>query len=175
MAVRALASGQPDTASPMANSTGGGRYLLAVVAVLLVMAALGGSGLANEVRFFAPGSLVSVSGDVPVPQEDRRTPALDAALQRAALHLSRGATCVIAYDSWRREYFRASYLLMPRRVWPAVARQDETPISAQVLTAALAAHRTGCLIAPPGVTLPAGLRRITSGAVSLYLRVGSRT
>jgi hypothetical protein len=79
---------------------------------------------------------------------------------------------VIALDGWQRDYFRASYLLMPRAVWPY--RQDPAhgPATALALRAAMTLHHATCLLAGAGIGVPSDVARVTGGAYSLYVLRG---
>jgi hypothetical protein len=131
--------------------------------------------LRGEWRFFQPGILYDAVGGAPVPQDDALTPGVDAALRRAALLLPVDSVCVIAHSSWNRDYFRASYLLLPRRVWPADALLDGSRLTPEILRAALQAHHAGCLLVPTGVAAPTGMRRLTTGGIALYTFSDSRS
>src|SRR5579885_3262780 len=150
---------------PGAAASGYARVvpLMLVVLVLVVWPRLQG-----EWRFFQPGSLVSPDGSAPVLQDDAADPAADAAFRAAAAHLPANATCVIARNAWYRDYFRATYLLMPRRVWPAVD-DPRTPITSAVLKDTVLARHASCLLIPPGSTAPAGFRQVTAGTYALYM------
>lgn len=115
----------------------------------------------------------STGGYAPVPQDDAQRPAFDAAIRAIAARLPHTATCVIAVDAWRREYFRASYLLMPRRVWPAGQSPRTAPYTTAQLLEAAEARQASCLLTLPGQPAPAAFRRLRSGMVALYMRPGS--
>jgi hypothetical protein len=153
---------------PREKTPGRLLLILLVIVVLLDAGRLGG-----EWRFFQGGSLFDTRGDAPVPQDDPLTPALDAALRAASLFLPRDAICVIAADSWQRTYFRASYLLQPRIVWPAVAGPAVAPVLADRLRGALRSHRATCLLVPAGWPVPSGWSLAAHGAVNLYLKRGT--
>jgi hypothetical protein len=135
--------------------------------VLVALIALAGPQLAAEWRVFHDRSLISSSGGAPVPQDDAATPALDAALRAAAALLPRDATCVVAVDAWQRTYQRASYLLMPRRVWPAA--DEPSSVSSDQLSRALASRHAQCALVPAGGATPSGLRLAHGGAIALYV------
>ena len=94
------------------------------------------------------------------------------AFSAAAKRLPLGATCVIARHAWHRDYFRAAYLLMPRRVWPAVD-DPVAQITPSVLKAAVTALHADCLLARPGLAAPAGFRQVAGGAYALYVASGA--
>jgi hypothetical protein len=142
--------------------------------VLFALIVLDRSSLQDELRFFRVQSPYTAPGVAPVPQDDVETPALDAALRGMIPLLPRDASCVIAVDAWQRDYFRASYLLMPRRIWPAVDRPTTVPLGTAALGRALAQHRAGCLLAPAGTAAPSGLRLARGGVLALYL-AGARS
>jgi hypothetical protein len=148
------------------------RALLAVLLGLIIV--VGMSRLSVEAPFFGRSSLVNSAGWAPVPQDDRNDPEVDLALRRAAHALPAGAVCVIGRDSWNRDYFRASYILMPRRVWPAapLLSVPEPPIG--TLTAALSSHHADCLLVSPGAAVPDGWRRVSDGAYATYIPKGRR-
>lgn len=154
----------PETPSPIAPM----GYLPVALIVLLVLALVDAPRLQDELRFFRPGSLIAADGSAPVLQDDANNPAVDAAFTAAASRLPAGATCVIALHAWHRDYFRAAYLLMPRRIWPAVS-DPGMPITPVVLRAALAARHASCLFAPRAMPVPAGLTLAHGGAYTLYL------
>jgi hypothetical protein len=139
------------------------------VAVLLVLLLVAAPRLRDELRFFAPGSLVAADGSAPVPQDDADIAALDAAFRAAAARLPLGASCVIGLHAWHRDYFRAAYLLLPRRVVPAV-EGPSSPITGSIVSAALHAHHASCLLLGANLTAPAGYRRLTSCAYSLFIQ-----
>jgi len=154
------------------GSQGGGGFLVTLAAVLALAVLISWPQVRDEVRFFAPGSLVDAQGGQPVPQDDAVTPALDASLVRAAALLPRTAVCAVATGTWNRTYFRASYLLMPRRVWPVGTGFADGPLSAIQIAATMAAHRANCLLAAAGVPVLPGLRRLlaaSGGGLALYV------
>jgi hypothetical protein len=77
--------------------------------------------------------------------------------------------CVIAADSWDRDYFRASYLLMPRKVWPAAPLFTAYPPSQGMITGAISHHGADCLLVQSGVPIPHGWRLFSGGAYAAYL------
>jgi hypothetical protein len=150
---------------PASTAPAFSRVAAAVLVVLLLVAA---PRLRDELRFFAPGSLVSADGGAPVPQDDANNAAVDAAFRAAAVRLPPGVTCVIGLHAWHRDYFRAAYLLLPRRVVPAVD-DPFSPVTGPALVAALHAHHASCLLIGATLTAPAGYSRLTIGAYSLYV------
>jgi hypothetical protein len=138
--------------------------------LLLVVALLFSAGqLRGELRFFTGASPFNPAGQAPVPQDDPLTPILDRALRAAAHLLPARAICVIALDSWQRTYFRASYLLQPRRVWPAVAPPSTGPLPVGLVRAAARTHAATCLLAPPDQPVPPGWSLVHGGVVDLYV------
>ncbi|MGH2388332.1 MAG: hypothetical protein ACRDIE_09015, partial [Chloroflexota bacterium] len=129
-----------------------GRVLLLVLLGLIVL--VGAPRISVEAPFFGPSALVSSAGLAPVPQDDPNAPPVDMALRRAASMLPASSVCVIARDSWNRDYFRASYILMPRRVWPAGLLLPEPTPTLGMLSAALSTRRADCLLVPPGSAIP---------------------
>ena len=126
----------------------------------------------GEFRFFVQGSLVDAQGGQPVPQDDAVTPALDTSLARAAALLPRAAICAVATGAWNRTYFRASYLLMPRRIWPVGPGFADGPLSVARIAATMTAHRAECLLAAAGVPTPPAMRRLLAardGGLALYV------
>ena len=164
----ALASHSLSVRSPSA----GRAYSLLVVAVLGVLVVLGSARSAAELRFFGTRSPYTAPGMAPVPQDDTETPALDASLRAVAAMLPRDATCVIAVDAWRRDYFRASYILMPRRIWPAADLPSDVSLTPAALHQVMALRHASCLLAAPGTDVPPGLRQAYSGAIVLYRPAG---
>lgn len=157
------------------GSQGEAGFLVTLAAVLALAVLLSWPQLRSEFRFFTPGSLVDVQGGQPVPQDDAITPALDASLARAAALLPRTAICAVATGAWNRTYFRASYLLMPRRMWPVGSGFADGPLSVAQIAATMAAHRADCLLAAAGVPVPPGLRQLLAvGGGGLALYVGCR-
>jgi hypothetical protein len=146
--------------------------LLLVLLGLIVL--VGASRLTVEAPFFGRSALVSSAGWAPVPQDDRNAPAVDQALRHAAHVLPAGAICVIGQDSWNRDYFRASYILMPRRVWPVTPLLAGPIPSLGLLTTALTGHQADCLLVQPGAAVPDGWRRVTGGAYAAYVPMGRR-
>lgn len=169
--------GDQVTSSVAARARAGGPLIghsstLLALLVVVMLLVLDRSQLATEWRFFHYRALVSAAGFAPVPQDDAATPALDAALRAAATLLPRGAVCVVGVDAWQRTYFRASYVLMPRRVWPAANRPSS--VSTAQLDRALALHHAGCALVPPGGAAPSGLRLDHGGAIDLYVAARGR-
>lgn len=150
---------------------GEASFLVTLAAVLALAVLISWPQVCDEVRFFATGSLVDARGGQPVPQDDAVTPALDASLVRAAALLPRTAICAVATGAWNRTYFRASYLLMPRRVWPVGPGFADGPLSAAQIAATMAAHRANCLLAAAGVPKPVAMRRLAAsgGGLALYV------
>jgi hypothetical protein len=143
-------------------------FARAAVLALIVLVIIAAPRLRDELRFFAPGSLVSGDGSAPVPQDDADNAAVDAAFRAAAAQLPSGATCVIGLHAWHRDYFRAAYLLLPRRVVPAV-EDPFTPVTEPAVAAALHANHAACMLIGGNLRAPAGYHRATTGAYSLFL------
>jgi hypothetical protein len=146
-------------------------WMLTVALVVLVIV-IGAARISVEAPFFFKHALVTSAGVAPVPQDDADTPALDRALRSAATALPADSVCVITRDSWSREYFRASYLLMPRDVWPVAPLLTRNPPSIEMIAGAIARHGANCLLVEPGVAIPPGWRLLTSGAYAAYVPVG---
>jgi len=146
-------------------------FLVTLAAVLALAVLISWPQVRDEVRFFATGSLVDARGGQPVPQDDAITSALDASLVRAAALLPRTAVCAVATGAWNRTYFRASYLLMPRRVWPVGPGFADGPLSAAQIVTTMATHRANCLLAAAGVPTPVAMRRLAAsgGGLALYV------
>ncbi len=145
-----------------------------VLAMLVLVLVVGSTRFTGEWRFFRPTPLVSADGSAPVLQDDAADPAVDAAFRAAARAIPSDATCVIAQDSWNRDYFRASYLLMPRRVWPVSDRLSGALPSPRVIADAMQNRRASCLLIRSGQQAPAGLQRVDTGAYLLYVSTRSR-
>ena len=148
------------------------RFVVTLAAVLALALLITWPQVRGELRFFAQGSLVDAQGGQPVPQDDTLTPALDASLARAVALLPRAAICAVATGAWNRTYFRASYLLMPRRVWPVGLGFADGPLSVEEIAATMAAHRADCLLAAAGVPPPPAMRRLLAargGGLALYV------
>src|ERR1035437_7919821 len=143
------------------------RVLMLVLLAMIIL--VGASRLSVEAPFFGSASLVTSAGLAPVPQIDPYNPAVDQALQRAAIAVPPGAVCVIARDSWDRDYLRASYLLMPRRVWPAARLLANRSPSIGTIAAALSNRKADCLLVQPGTPVPGGWRRVIDGAYAAYV------
>lgn len=158
----------PQSAAAGAPRGAPSSFARAVLAILLIALLVDAPRLEREVRFFQPGSLIAPDGSAPVLQDDAAATAVDAAFAAAAADLPANATCVIARHAWHRDYFRAAYLLMPRRIWPAV-ESPSTPITAPVVLSSLRNHHAWCLISPRDVQAPAGYLRIASGVYDLYV------
>jgi hypothetical protein len=142
------------------------RVAFAIVALVML---LNLSALQSELRFFMPSPVMNVDGSAPVLQDSRRSPAADRAFRLAAASLPTNATCVISVDAWNEDYFRASYLMMPRRVWPYSTTLEHTAARSRDLTVALRAHDTSCLLLGAGVEPPPHATRITSGSYSVFM------
>jgi len=125
-----------------------------------------------ESPFFRPDTLTQAGGSAPVPQDDPSSSAVDRAFEAAAAILPRGAVCVISQDSWNRDYFRASYVLMPRRVWPVAPLLAAWPPSSRALARAARERYATCLLVSAGIPVPSGWRRSTEGAYALYVLGG---
>jgi hypothetical protein len=141
--------------------------ILALAALIIVV---GAARLSVEAPFFYRQSLVTSAGVAPVPQDDADTPVLDSALRSAVAALPADSVCVITRDSWSRDYFRASYLLMPRNVWPVAPLLTQYPPSIEMISAAIVHREADCLLVQPDVPIPPGWRRLTKGAYSSYVR-----
>lgn len=148
------------------------RPLSVVLLGLIVL--VGMSRLSVEAPFFGRSSLVNSAGWAPVPQDDRNAPEVDLALRRAASMLPVSSVCVIARDSWNRDYFRASYILMPRRVWPAAPLLSRPVPSPGTLAATLSSRHADCLLVPPAAAVPDGWLRVSGGAYAIYIPKGRR-
>jgi hypothetical protein len=142
---------------------------LAAIVVLAIMLLVDTSRLATELRFFRPSSIASADGSAPVLQDSNRNPRIDADFRAAASHLPTTASCVIAVDSWHEDYFRASYIMMPRRIWPYAERSQRVP-STPDIAVAMARHHAMCALLAAGETPPRGLHQITNGTYSLYIK-----
>lgn len=148
------------------------RFLVTLAVVLALAVLITWPQVRGEFRFFAPGNLVDAQGGQPVPQDDAVTPALDASLARAAALLPRAAICAVATGTWNRTYFRASYLLMPRRIWPVGPGFADGPLSVAQIAATMAEHRADCLLAAAGEPTPPAMRRLleaSRGGLALYV------
>jgi hypothetical protein len=146
-------------------------WTLTLVLVVLVIV-VGAARISVEAPFFYRHSLVTSAGVAPVPQDDADTPGLDSALQSAATALPADSVCVITRDSWSREYFRASDLLMPRDVWPVAPLLTRNAPSIETIAGAIARHGANCLLVQPGVPIPHGWRLLTGGAYAAYVPIG---
>jgi len=158
--------------SPM-NMLSSRSYLFLVLLFLAFLVWLDAPRLAGEWGFAHNTEIIARDGSAPVPQDDLLTPGLDASLRRAAALLPADAVCVIAQHAWSREYFRASYILMPRSVWPAVDRPGLPTLTASVLSQALFKRHAGCLLAAVGLPIPAGFRLLVAGDLNVYLAAGT--
>ena len=149
------------------GATAAGRFgpLLLVVLVGLLIDA---PRLRDELRFFHGPNLVAADGGAPVLQDDQATPAIDNAFRTVARILAPGVTCVIARDSWHRDYFRASYLLMPHQVWPVAALLVDPLPTALQITTALHEYAAQCLLAPASLAVPSGMQLLWRGDYNLY-------
>jgi hypothetical protein len=147
---------------------------VAMIVILVTMLALDSSRFGTESRFFSPTGITNADGSAPVLQDSRRSATIDADFRAAASFLPRSATCVIATDSWHEDYFRASYIMMPLRVWPYAERALTAP-STLAIAAAMATHHATCALLAPTDIPPRGLRRITRGDYSLYIMKATRT
>ncbi len=143
------------------------RWCTLALVVLIVV--IGVPRLSVERPIFRSGSLIQANGSAPVPQDDANPPAVDRAFAAAATFLLRDAICVISQDSWNRDYFRASYVLMPRRVWPVAPLLAAWPPSARMLARAAHDRHATCLLVSADVPVPSGWHRATDGAYALYL------
>jgi hypothetical protein len=142
--------------------------MAAIVLVLFVAVTI--SSLKDELRFFSPTGITAADGSAPVLQDSNRSPAVDSAFRRAASALPRSSVCVIDKDAWHEDYFRASYVMMPRRIWPYGDNALKTPLSLANVLAAMRAHHAACLLASIGTPIPTGLRRSTvTDSYSLYV------
>jgi hypothetical protein len=144
------------------------------VVLLGLIIVVGMSRLSVEAPFFGRSALVNSAGWASVPQDDRNDPEVDLALRRAAHALPTGAVCVIGRDSWNRDYFRASYLLMPRRVWPVAPLLSVPEPSIGTLAAALSSHHADCLLISPGAAVPDGWLRVSDGTYATFIPKGRR-
>jgi hypothetical protein len=147
------------------------RTLLGL-ALLFCLLLLDWPELGVEWQFFLPGNLDSRLRVAPVLQADPLDPAIDRAFTQAAPLLAPTAICVIALDAWHRDYFRASYLLMPRQVWPYQQDLTDRSATSAALRRAMQQRHATCLLAAPGVPAPRGLVPVTRGVYDLYLSRG---
>ena len=148
------------------------RFFVTLAAVLALAVVITWSQVHGEFRFFVPGNLIDAQGGQPVPQDDALTPALDASLARAAALLPPTEVCVVATGAWNRTYFRASYLLMPRRIWPVGPGFADGPLTVAQIAATMTEHRADCLLAAAGVPTPPAMRRLlaaSGGGLALYV------
>ena len=137
--------------------------------LMLVVLAMGIPRIAVEAPFFRSGAIIHADGSALVPQDDANSAPIDQAFRVAGAVLPREITCVIARDSWNRDYFRASYVLMPRPVWP-VARLLTTSLPGlATVSRSLEAREARCLLASAGTPIPRGWQRETLGVYSLYV------
>jgi hypothetical protein len=143
------------------------------VAVLVLLAVIDSSSIEAELRFFSPSSITAANGSAPVPQDSIRSPDVDQAFRRAANALQSNAVCVIDKDAWNEDYFRASYVMMPRRIWPSMEDSRHRILTAGGLADAMHAHDATCLLLSAHSPVPRGLMRRTSGYYSLYVRAPS--
>jgi hypothetical protein len=143
------------------------RWVAAATTALLLV--LGLPALQAETRFFEPAAVIGANGSAPVPQDGDTSLANDKAFRLAASILPAGSTCIIAVDAWNGDYFRASYILMPRHVWPYVNAPESGTPTATALSAALATHGATCLLVGRHTAVPTRARRLTTGAYSLYI------
>jgi hypothetical protein len=143
-----------------------GAFALLVVACILI---LGAPELSTEWQFFVPGNLSAPTRVAPVLQADPLNPMIDSAFVHADRVLPPTAICIIALDAWHRDYFRASYLLMPRQVWPYQQQLTDTPAPTAALRAAMQRRRATCLLAGAGVRVPVNLVLASRGVYSLYV------
>lgn len=141
---------------------------LVLVALVIVVAA---TRISVEAPFFDRQPLVTSTGLAPVPQDDAATPALDDALRNAAAALPANSVCVITADSWSRDYFRASYLLMPRHIWPVASLLTRNPPSIGTISTEVRRRGANCLLAQFAVPIPHGWRPRTGGVYTLYVPV----
>jgi hypothetical protein len=145
-------------------------FLLVAILVLVSLVAMTTSSLKDELRFFSPTGITAADGSAPVLQDSNRSAGVDAAFRGAATALSRSAVCVIDKDAWHEDYFRASYIMMPRQIWPFSDNARKTPLSSANLLVAMRAHHADCLLAGIGTPVPAGLRHlIVTDSYSLYV------
>jgi hypothetical protein len=143
-------------------------FARAALAVLILLIVVDASSLITEMRFFSPSPVVSQDGSAPVPQDSIRDPRIDDAFRRAAAVLPAAATCVVDKDSWHEDYFRASYIMMPRHVWPYADRASGAPTQAD-LARAVKLHAATCLLLSATSPVPGGVVRRTRGAYSLFV------
>jgi hypothetical protein len=161
--------GMNDGQMPGAPGRPRDRFAWLAAATLALLLVVGEPGVERELQFFLPGAVISQDGSAPVPQDDPRNPAVDAAFREAASDLPASATCVIDQDTWNEDYFRASYIMMPRQVWPYTGEADGgTPSAADIRVAMIARHAT-CALLRAGTPEPTSLVRLTFGAYSLYV------
>jgi hypothetical protein len=168
--VTAVSAGDPLSTSSSARRAD--PFARIALLVLVVLAAAGGSGLQHELRFFSPASINASTTSPPVPQYNPGAPAVNAAIRLAAGKLPASAVCVIDKDAWTDDFQRASFLLLPRRVWPYSEASTQRSPTAFDLAAALSLHHAGCLLADRPTAVPAGYTRLTRGAYSLYVAAG---
>lgn len=161
--------GQPER--PKAEGAPSPTWAL-TLALLVIVVVAGAARLAVEAPFFYRPSLFTSAGLAPVPQDDAHTPALDAALRAAASALPAASVCVITADSWNRDYFRASYLLMPRNVWPVAPLLSRFPPLVATITDAITKRGADCLLVQSGVRIPPGWRLLTAGVYASYVPEG---
>lgn len=164
--------GRDATSAPGPRVQANRPFALPALVLLAVLLLLDRSRLAIELRFFQARIPLVAPGVAPVPQVEPVTPALDSSLRMAAAVLPRGAACVIAVDAWQHAYARASYLLMPRRIWPDSDHPIGHALSAAQIGQILALRHAQCLLAPPGSRVPSGLHLACSGAIDLYVSTG---
>jgi hypothetical protein len=100
-------------------------------------------------------------------------PEVNTAVKLAASRLPASAVCVIDRDAWTDDFERASFLLLPRRLWPVAEQPLTGPATAAQLGAAMAADHAHCLLARPSTVVPNGLTRLTSAYYSLYVTAKS--
>jgi hypothetical protein len=160
-----------DAGGEKANRPTSRSYSLGIVAVVVVafLILLNASAISSELRFFLSNSVTNADGSAPVLQDSGRDPRIDAAFRTAASLLPTTATCVISTDSWHEDYFRASYIMMPRRIWPYRISFSAAPPSALDIAAALVEHNATCALLSADVRPPQDLYRLTHGAYSLYV------
>lgn len=138
-------------------------------ALLVVLVLVNAPALESELRFFNPAAINGADGSAPVLQDSRRSPADDRAFRAAAARLPAGAACVISVEAWNEDYFRAAYIMLPRRVWPYSSDLERRPATPDKLAAALTKHRASCLLLGPRNSPPPRMTRVTTGAYSMYL------
>lgn len=122
-----------------------------------------------ELLFFWPSPISAASGSMPVPQYNPRSPRIDDAFRLAARALPASATCVIDRDAWNDDYVRASYIMMPRRIWPYTTLSTLVPPTSTNLSRALRIHNASCLLVGAQTAVPPRMLRRTSGVYSLYV------